>query len=83
MGRRDCVTSERNVYTARRKKSAVGEKKKKILRSPTTTRLASLADNFLFHPIFCLFPLRTAKPGPRLMLVRNLFLSLLSSKSCF
>ena len=41
-------------------------------RSPTTARLASLADIFLFHPILRLFPLRTAEPGSRLMLVSNL-----------
>ena len=66
------MTSERNVYTVRRTKLAVGEKKK-----------TSLADIFPISPHFCLFPLRTAEPGTRLMLVRNLFLSLLPSKSCF
>ena len=50
-----------------------GRKKKKT----------SLADIFPISPHFCLFPLRTAEPGTRLMLVRNLFLSLLPSKSCF
>ena len=67
------MTSERNVYTVRRTKLAVGEKKKKT----------SLADIFPISPHFCLFLLRTAEPGTRLMLVRNLFLSLLPSKSCF
>ena len=59
------------------------KKKKKILCSPTTARLTSLGDIiFLFQPIFCLFPLRTVEPAPRLMLVRDLFLSLLPFKSC-
>ena len=82
IGRRDCVTSERNVYTVKRKKSAVGEKKN---TSPADHRSARFASRyfFLFHPIFCLFPLRTAEPGPRLMIVCNLFLSLLPFKSCF
>ena len=76
------MTSERNVYTVRRKKSAVG---KKINTSLADHRSARFASRYflLFQPIFCLFPLRTVEPGPRLMLVRNLFLSFYLLRAVF
>ena len=67
------------------KEKEIGGGRKKKNTSLADHRLARFASRnfFIFHPIFCLFPLRTVEPGPRLMLVRNLFLSLLPFKSCF
>ena len=49
LGRRDCVTSERNVYTVRRKKSAVGKKKKKKKSSLADRRSARFASRYFSY----------------------------------
>ena len=58
IGRRDCVTSERNVYTVRRKKSAVGEKKLTSLADHRSARFASRYFSYFtaflhFPPTYC------------------------------